>query len=77
MDWCVIRAVVLPHSYPPTPQSFPLSTMQSGSLPSDIASVMSLTGYSGMLDIRLNFMCCCGVGPLIGDVYAVDGNNVT
>ena len=22
-----------------------------------------------MLDFRLNFMCCCGVGPLIHDTY--------
>ena len=47
---------------------------QTGSLPSDIASVLSLTGYSGLLDTRLNFMCCCGVGPLLYGEY--NGNNV-
>ena len=46
---------------------------QTGTLPSDIASVLSLTGYSGMLDTRLNFMCCCGIG---GAVFGDNANDV-
>ena len=51
-----------------------LQSTQSGSLPSDIASVVSLTEYSGLLDTRLNFMCCCGVGPLIRARNTSGGN---
>ena len=43
--------------------------VQTGSLPSSIVDIKSLTKYDSMLDFRLSFMCCCGVGPMIHDPY--------
>lgn len=40
---------------------------QTGTLPNNILDAYALTTDAGMLDLRLNYMSCCGVGPLIHD----------
>ena len=49
-----------------TPASF---ASQTGSLPNSLANVTALQTYNSLLDFRLNYMCCCGVGPLRHDPY--------
>ena len=53
----------------PSPSSSIPVHPQTGSLPNSIVDIASLTSYNSLLDFRLNFMCCCGVGPLIHDQY--------
>ena len=43
------------------------SGAQTGTLPDDILDVHALTTDASMLDLRLNLISCCGVGPLIHD----------
>ena len=44
--------------------------MQSGSLPESIVDGLEAAlGTLTFFDARLNFMSCCGVGPLLHDPY--------
>ena len=48
--------------------------IQSGVIPDSIVNIASSSSFgwgvfSNLFDARLNFMSCCGVGPLIHDKY--------
>jgi hypothetical protein len=45
--------------------------MQSGTIPESIANVFkgANSNILASVDLRLNFLSCCGIGPLIQDYF--------
>ena len=49
------------------PRSLIECCSQTGSIPNGATSIAALTSYNSYFDVRLNFMSCCGIGPLVRD----------
>ena len=66
-------ALLLTIKTPPRLLSCLLFTDQTGTIPASAVRSEALTsGYGSGLDLRLNFMSCCGIGPLVHDPYWLD-----
>ena len=47
----------------------------TGVIPDSITNIITVvfsSVFQSVLDVRLNFLCCCGVGPLVHDPYYVN-----